>query len=87
MESRPLRHTLKIAVQSLEGIVRWPIDHLVPSYNSILGSNETVLQMCVSLNFIIAISLLLAKYKIKGKRSQYKSITMGIQQVMLSFQY
>lgn len=79
MESRPLRHTLKIAVQSLESVLRWPIDHLVPSYSGILGSNETVLQVCVTLNFIIAIGLLLARYKIKGDKSQYKSITVGIQ--------
>lgn len=78
MESRPLRHALAVAGHSLNTVLRWPLDHLVPTYTGILGTNETVLQVCVTINFIIAIGLLLAGYRIKSGKNQDRPIRIGI---------
>lgn len=79
MESRPLQNTFNVVIHGLSSILRWPLDHLVPTYSGIMGSNETILQLCVTFNLIIAIGLLFASYTTKGDKAKYKFITVGIQ--------
>lgn len=72
MESRPLRNILNLVINSLDSILRWPLDHLVPSC-----SNETVLQVCVTLNLVSAISLLLGGFRTKGNKVRITIVAAG----------